>query len=475
MKNYAQIVKDNQKKNESPNKPTENVQQIPCMILPNQKFVKILVNTQNQTGGANSFQNVFLNLIPTTNLTNATTPTITDTTTKTKDTNQNVFLNINNTFQKFVPIAPNDGTKKDLNKTVNQLLTESKTEELSVELDPLDFTLDESEDRNELDEGQQDWDELISPSKIDSKRPENGVNGNKPLLLKHNNYVPILPKQDEFSSSGQHFLSPAFESSGGEFACERCKKTFHSMVRLRNHIKLLHMEKMPFKCDVCSAEYFLRSDYENCLKRHGAPAQSLTLQDFPSPAPDITDEELKPTESGEYVCDICKRLFNSSTGLLRHKVRKHNQKNKKKYFIKGVKNARCDICNREFSTQSYMQLHRKLHLRDDIGYKYKVFGRSKYGAAKKDEEPNKEGDKESEAIDVTPDIVLKPEEESDEEGETKPDIKMEYESDAEEKNENENDNDDDSDEGGLKMDLQNGEQSDETNEKDPDEEMSEEN
>ncbi|CAH0557580.1 unnamed protein product [Brassicogethes aeneus] len=494
LKNYVQLVRDNQKKKESSTgaKVLDGVPQGSFMILPNQKYVKILVGTQNQAGGANSFQNVFLNLIPAT-----TTPTTTDT--KTKDTNQNVFLNLNSTFQKFIPLTPTgDSAAKKENKNLNQLLTESKSEELSVELNPLDFTGLEDEDEDDEDqEDTDDWDEVISPTKIDSKTEENGVNGNN-----KQKFVPILPKQEDFFSSGQHFLSPHLDMVPDKFSCERCSKTFPSMVRLKNHIKMFHLGKLPFKCDICYLEYATRTDYDLCVKGHkiqmAKNKQHYNKRQYK--AADISEEDLKPNETGDYVCDICKRLFSSSTGLLRHKVRKHNQKNKKKYFIKGVKNARCDICNREFSTQSYMQLHRKLHMRDDVGYKYKVFGKSKYGMAEENakEEEEEEGDKTSESIDVTPDIVMDDdsdkeidesevkEEDDDEdrlkmdESEVKSDQKDEddeLEGEVERRDDKMDGNeeeDEDSDENRLKMDIENGDVS-ENEENNEEETLSEEN
>lgn len=47
-----------------------------------------------------------------------------------------------------------------------------------------------------------------------------------------------------------------------------------------------------------------------------------------------------------------------------------------------MKNAKCDICNREFSTQSYLQLHIKLHYRKS-DYRLKVFEKAKYGNSQK--------------------------------------------------------------------------------------------
>lgn len=418
LKNYVELVKKSQEK-ESPNpvKP-ESILSTPSgayMLLPNQKYVKILVGPQNQ--GSNSFQNVFLNLIPATTLTPVASPSTPGDakTTKTKDTNQNVFLNLNNTFQKFIPvshstasttISPNvEVTKKivptpikspppltipskNLNVNVNQLLTESKSEEVSVEIDPTVFGLEcEDEDDSNDDEEINDYDEVISSAKITLK--DFKPNGEKIQNGKEDmKFVPILPKQEDFLTSGQHFLfGPS--SNALDFACESCQKCFASKRLLKVHINQFHLGKLPFKCEFCYVEYVTRVEYENCRRNHHTDSdalhKSLTLEDFANSSQNsdtsLLEEEgsFVGSENGEYFCDVCHRPFNSSTGLLRHKVRKHNQKTRKKYFIKGMKNARCDICNREFSTQSYMQLHRKLHLRDDIGYKYKVFGKSKYG------------------------------------------------------------------------------------------------
>lgn len=435
LKNYVELVKESQKKNESQSAvKSENV--IPTtggayMLLPNQKYVKILVGSQNQ--GTNTFQNVFLNLIPATTL-NSVSPSDNLSTSKTKDTNQNVFLNLNNTFQKFIPLAsPVDSPKKPdppkpSNVNVNQLLTESKSEELSVEIDPTVFGLEEEDDSNEEEENN-DYDEVISQAKITLKDLKS--NGEKVQNGKddHKYYIPILPKhqQDDFLTSGQHFLFSSSENTGA-FICESCQKPFTSKKLLKVHIKDFHLGKMPFKCEYCYMEFATRSEYDFCIKTHkidsDALNKSLTLRDFANTSNNsqnlnvgnLSQSDVEAnvcvSENGEYICDVCHRPFNSSTGLLRHKVRKHNQKNKKKYFIKGMKNAKCDICNREFSTQSYMQLHKKLHLRDDIGYKYKVFGKSKYGDSEallkdekdKEEKTEKKSKDEKESSDVKPDI-----------------------------------------------------------------------
>ncbi|XP_063922564.1 protein suppressor of hairy wing-like [Zophobas morio] len=382
LKSYVALLTKNKESESSKN---DAGQSNAYMMLPNQKYIKIVVGPQNQ----NTYQNVFLNVVPTPSLNPIGSPE----NTKSKDTNQNVFLNINNTFQKYVPMSP----ESSKNLSVSQLLTESKSEELSVEIDPTDFGLGDEccseDDESQGENGVNDWEDVISAMKIASRT--NGTPNGKHAEAKgsFSNYVPILPKQDDnFSSSGEHFLSPQLFSSL-DFNCETCQKQFSSRVTLKHHIKNFHMGKFPFKCDYCCNQFIVRAEYEACMKYHKGESDpldtSLTLNDFknePPPSERPATEQETTKESTDLTCEICHRQFNSPSGLLRHKVRKHNQKSKKKYFIKGMKNAKCDICNREFSTQSYMQLHRKLHLRDDIGYKYKVFGRNRYAKGEEEKE-----------------------------------------------------------------------------------------
>nr|CAH7736307.1 unnamed protein product [Callosobruchus chinensis] len=90
LKNYVELVKESQKKIESQTPHAGKADPLASpggayMLLPNQKYVKIMVGGQNQVSN-NSFQNVFLNLIPTASL-NAPAPAADHS----KDNNQNVF------------------------------------------------------------------------------------------------------------------------------------------------------------------------------------------------------------------------------------------------------------------------------------------------------------------------------------------------------------------------------------------------
>ncbi|XP_050309302.1 zinc finger and BTB domain-containing protein 17-like [Anthonomus grandis grandis] len=450
LKNYIELVKESQKKNESQAAvKTESAlpQTGAYMLLPNHKYVKILVGNQNQnsTGNANNFQNVFLNLIPATTI----SPIPNTAADKNKDTNQNVFLNLNNTIQKFIPVTTlqppplkktepvkkqqNSGIVNVGNANVSQLLTESNAEEMSVEIDPTSFLSLEHDDPSSEDEIKTNV--IYKPNNQKKSKNEvnaNGVssNGTDPSSSAAS-FAPVIPKETEIYSGG-HFLNNPVLS---DYHCESCQKSFATARLLKQHIKQFHLGKLPFNCHHCFSDYLTRAEYDACLSRHkkelDSQKTSLTLSDLKSnssyecdllnaSASEIpADLNLEPNEHGQYVCDVCVRVFTAASGLLRHRVRKHNQKNRKKYFIKGMKNAQCDICKREFSTHSYMLLHRKLHMREDGGYKFKVQGKSKYkdvldeeGNVKEKEETKKDGEEEEE-INVTPDLTMKDEYESD--------------------------------------------------------------
>lgn len=155
----------------------KNKQNAFIKLVPNQKFLKLIVGPQAGQNQA-AFQNVFLNIIPTNaavKTQDATAATINPLVTipNVKDNSRNVFLNINNTFQRFIPVtAPaaaaehKDAGKNDKKDEVNvtKILTETKTEELSVEIDPTDFGCmsEDSPVQPASDSNEKDWEEVIT-------------------------------------------------------------------------------------------------------------------------------------------------------------------------------------------------------------------------------------------------------------------------------------------------------------------------
>lgn len=145
-------------------------------VVPNQKFLKLIVGPQTTGQNQTTFQNVFLNIIPTNTLktqdatTTATTISPVVLQPNLKDNSRNVFLNINNAFQRFIPVAPaadKDAEKNNKKEDVNvtKILTEAKSEELSVEIDPTDFgcmSEDSPVQQASDNSNEKDWEEVIT-------------------------------------------------------------------------------------------------------------------------------------------------------------------------------------------------------------------------------------------------------------------------------------------------------------------------
>lgn len=488
-----------------------------------------IILTTNNTTSSNTFQNVFINLIPSTaikyqppnlafvnkiNTNNVKLPQPQLVRPQIKETNQNMFLNINNTLHKILPIVT---TSKDLKPTAIQIpsitplsplspilqksvelgkdvvksLTNSKSEELSVEIDPTCF---ESDEEGHLSEGNsniaKDWEELISTNKIPSElskinmkksnipvpalvkladatplhvpvgiRMTTNTNNVDPLTctaqsIPTDNFLGIKPdfkitpemeeQMIEFLNV-DHFMAPKADGESlpnytvRYFTCEQCGHVCETIKSLKYHIKQFHLGKFLHKCKFCWSEYPLKAQFDAHMQKHaleiaeeGFAKETITLADLstqnesvlfpqinlygslntnnpavvepPQPVEEIVEDNALKVR---YKCDLCRKSFVNYQGLQHHKIKKHDTapQVRKKYFIKGMKNAKCDICNREFSTQSYLQLHIKLHFRKN-DYRLKVFNKEKYleklEEDLKDDDSEKAKEQQAISIDATP-------------------------------------------------------------------------
>lgn len=387
-----------------------------------------------------TFQNIFLNLLPSTTI-KVSQPNISLVNQKpllpTQDTNQNMFLNINNTLHKILPMIPTNNDIKlmkpleDVN--ITKILNESNSEELSVEIDPtcFDCVPEDEQAQSEDTSIPEDWEDLISSSKItsdttvtlkDTAEVFEHTNDFTPPI---NKFVPIRPKLNNKKNNLKHdekmmefFNIDHFMADKHQVRtviCEDCGQTCDNIKSLHAHIRQAHSGNFPYKCTECSSVYALQAQFEAHMRKHDMrkpdsfTKEMITLEDlsqqnesilFPmlgqtdSSTTDSTmddgDDEGVPNLSLEFRCEICPRSFSNAQALTRHKFKKHQQ-TRKKYFVKGMKNAKCDICNREFSTQSYLQLHIKLHFRK-MGYRFKVFDKNRYVTDNQDEEKDADGD-----------------------------------------------------------------------------------
>lgn len=331
----------------------------PVKIMPKSDSYPAYTNIIVANSQTKSFQNVFLNLIPTSMLNIASTTS--------SNVSQNSIVTTKPILQipRLTSFKTKDRKKVEEKKDVDvaKLLNESKSEELSVEVDPLVFDTQESVAANQID----DWEDIISTQIVSQK---NDVKEEKPGNVSASAEAAYDDKMDFFNSG--HFLFQDSAAGGNvvisSVQCEACGAPFGDVKSLRTHIRVNHSGDFPHKCAFCSEEFAVKKHFDSHVRKHEME-QVLTLKDFP----EEQDQQSvnKSADSSDdaplYECLPCERVFNTEQGLTLHNSRRHKDsqqtKDKKTYFIKGKKSAQCDICQRMFSTHSYLIQHKKLHER----------------------------------------------------------------------------------------------------------------
>lgn len=252
----------------------------------------------------------------------------------------------NNTVKKSLKVSQ----KPQQNPNV---ILESKTEEMSIEIDPMDFDLCEEimypakesdsgeeemieDEKHNGNSDEKDWEDEIEASEITKTNPNQLPD---PILQTLLNKNMKETSTDNFQMQSGHFLSTDVIN---ESACDICYKQFPDKLHVRYHKQFQH------------------NNMNNSDIDHDLLENSLTLKDFTLNKSLCFDAELEL----DYECNDCKRVFTSAKRLNRHVEKYHSSLPSKKYFMKGSKNAKCDICDKEFCTQSYLQVHKKKHYRN---------------------------------------------------------------------------------------------------------------
>lgn len=138
------------------------------------------------------------------------------------------------------------------------------------------------------------------------------------------------------------------------YTCNICGKIFKYKNTLATHMAVIHSMDKSYVCNICDKKF----SSKNSLKRHqmihtGHPkfCCNICKKHFLHNFALIRHKEihLKYKDRTYHICDICHNKFLNRSSLHEHKQIKHSN-NTLRYS--------CSICNKSFTAQHYLQMHK---------------------------------------------------------------------------------------------------------------------
>jgi len=123
------------------------------------------------------------------------------------------------------------------------------------------------------------------------------------------------------------------------YVCQICKLAFSSRSLLSNHLMSVHSDDdrslWPYPCAFCEERFLTYAQ----LRSH--------------------EREIHPEGYWKHLCQTCGKRFSKENGLLWHQLNVHQIVN-----ILPEKRFICDICGKQYSHASKMEMHRRRHKND---------------------------------------------------------------------------------------------------------------
>lgn len=130
----------------------------------------------------------------------------------------------------------------------------------------------------------------------------------------------------QMNSSDLNELEAHMREIHGRFLCRQCLTTFSLSCNLRRHMKL-HTGVRPHVCDACQSSFSRSTDLKIHMRKHSAGRDNFT-------------------------CSVCLSVFNNSYLLSLHKVKVHGD---------AEELVSCNQCEKQFSSESQLKLHKRTH------------------------------------------------------------------------------------------------------------------
>ncbi|KAJ7984472.1 hypothetical protein DPEC_G00355180 [Dallia pectoralis] len=148
------------------------------------------------------------------------------------------------------------------------------------------------------------------------------------------------------------------------YVCPHCAKAFSRPDHLNSHVRQVHSSERPFKCPTCESSFATRDRLRAHMIRHEEKVPCLICGKLLSAAY-ITDHMRVHNQSQHHACHLCNRSFTTLTYLRVHAQKHHGQEWKEGAGGFGGTGSGgvlvCQLCGVHCKTPTQLQGHMGTH------------------------------------------------------------------------------------------------------------------
>ncbi|KAM4536063.1 myc-associated zinc finger protein [Fundulus diaphanus] len=151
------------------------------------------------------------------------------------------------------------------------------------------------------------------------------------------------------------------------YICPHCSKAFSRPDHLNSHVRQVHSTERPFKCTTCTSAFATRDRLRAHLIRHEEKVPCHVCGKLLSAAY-ITDHMRVHNQAQHHSCHLCNRTFTTLTYLRVHAQKHHGQEWKESGGVRGAFGGAgaggvllCQLCGVQCKTTTQLQGHMGTH------------------------------------------------------------------------------------------------------------------